>query len=184
MIINSKGYNLIFVQKQKSNDESDHEFTFIYKFKSDLNHWKYIIRAEYHVGDVFAVKFYAQQQSKSEFKYSNITNKGDVYNILVTTAKLIPTLLAEYPNASFGFTGARSIDKRTRKVEGYQHNQRFRIYRGIISSLIGTQTFTHFEYEKISGYLLINNQSRCIKQKERELVTMFHKNYNDLPDIG
>ena len=39
MIIHSKGYDLVFVQKQRSRDESDHEFTYIYKFKSELNRY-------------------------------------------------------------------------------------------------------------------------------------------------
>lgn len=184
MIINSKGYDLIFVQKQKSKDESDHLFTFIYKFKSVKNNWKYIIRAEYHTGNVFAIKFYAQQQSKSPIKYSKITNKGDIFNILVSTAKIIPDLLSKYPDASFGFTGARSVDLKAQKVENYDTNQRFRVYRMIVSSLIGTKTFTHFEYEKISSYLLINNKHSNIAYKEREFVKMFSYNYRDLPDLG
>jgi hypothetical protein len=37
-----------------------------------------LIRAEYHTEHVFALKFYAQKDSKSDFKYSNIINRGDV----------------------------------------------------------------------------------------------------------
>lgn len=54
----------------------------------------------------------------------------------------------------------------------------------IVSSLIGTKTFTHFEYEKISSYLLINNKHSNVAYKERELVKMFSHNYRDLPDLG
>lgn len=183
MIIKSQGYRLDFVQKQNSKDDSDHKFTLIYKFKSLQNNWKYIVRAEYHLGDIFAVKFYAQQQRKSDYKYSKITNKGDIYNILVTIARLIPELLPKYPNASFGFTGARSVDLKVRRVENHINNQRFRVYKEIVSNLIGSETFSHFEYEKISGYLLINNNTDT-QLKEREIIEMFSRNYNDLPDIS
>jgi hypothetical protein len=97
---------------------------------------------------VFAVKFYAQQQRKSDFKYSLITNKDDVINILVTTAKVVPELLKDFPSASFGFTGARTYDYRSNKVEDYRRNQRFRVYKSIVPKLIGSKTFTHYEYEK------------------------------------
>ena len=183
MIIFSEGYALKFIQKQKTNDESDHQFTLIYKFKSTKNKWNYIIRAEYHTGDIFAVKFYAQQHSKSDLKYSKITNKYDVLDILVTIAKLIPELLPQYPTASFGFAGARTIDEKSKKVEGYEKNQRFRVYRKVVVELIGDKTFTHYEYEKISGYLLINNANQNIAKKEKELILMFRTNYSDLPDI-
>lgn len=185
MIIQSKGYDLKFIQREPSNDKSDHLFTLIYKFKSSKNKWNYILRAEYHKGDVFAVKFYAQQHSKSDYKYSKITNNNDVINILVTTAKIIPLLLADYPEASFGFTGARTLDEKSQKVENYEKNQRFRVYRNIITELIGNKTFTHYEYEQISGYLLINNYFlKNITKKEKELVDIFQTNYINLPDIG
>lgn len=183
MIIKAQGYALKFIQKQPSTDDSDHRFTLVYKFQSSKNKWNYIVRAEYHSGDIFAVKFYAQQHSKSDYKYSKITNQYDVMDILVTTAKLIPELLIDYPSASFGFAGARTIDERSKKVESHEMNQRFRVYRNVVATLFGDQTFTHYEYEKISGYLLINNLNPNIRRKERELVTMFQSNYLDLPDI-
>ena len=184
MIITSKGYEVKFIQKQPSNDKSDHEFTLVFKFKSLKNKWNYIIRAEYPKGNIFAVKFYTQQHSKSDFKYSKITNKFDVINILVTTSKIIPIILIDYPHASFGFAGARIIDENSMKVENYDLNQRFRVYRNFVTSIIGSKTFTHYEYPKVSAYLLVNNFNANIRVKEQELVNMFRINYMDLPDIG
>lgn len=96
---------------------------------------------------------------------------------------MIPELLQKYPNASFGFTGSRSVDEKSRKVEGYANNQRFRVYCGIIHDLIGSGTFSHFAYKEISGYLLINNRNEDVEKTERQLVEMFRRNYNDLPDV-
>ncbi len=119
----------------------------------------------------------------SDLKYSLVTNKGDVSNILITCAKVVPLLLQEYPTASFGFTGARTVDRETEKVEQYDQNQRFRIYRKFTSTLFGSRTFTHFEYPQISSYLLINNYSGEVKSKERKIVKMFSDTYRNLPDI-
>lgn len=180
MIITKKGYPIQYVQKKQINDESAHLFTLIYKFHSPITGFIYIINADYHSSDVFAIKFYVKQHRRSDYKYSKITNKGDLVNILVSNARVVPELLKDYPNASFGFIGSRTIDKKSKKIEGVILNQRFRIYRNIVSSIIGTKTFQHFEYIDISGYLLINKNSGNVKHKEKELKVMFSETYPSL----
>ena len=53
----------------------------------------------------------------------------------------------------------------------------------MVVELIGDKTFTHYEYEKISGYLLINNATENVAKKEKELISMFRANYLDLLDM-
>lgn len=183
MIIKSRGYELNFITIKRIRD-STHLFTFIYKFYSPLTKLHYIVNADYHKEDVFAIKFYAKIHKKSEFKYSKIINKGDLINILLTAAKVIPVLHLKYTTASFAFSGARSIDLHSKKVENYQLNQRFRVYRGLITKVFGSGKFTNFQYEEISAYMLVNNCSSDINEKEREIVKMFTETYNELPDIG
>jgi hypothetical protein len=180
LIITKKGYQLEFVQKRQIHDESDHLFTLIYKFHSPKTGLIYIINADYHSFDVFAIKFYVKQHRRSEYKYSKITNKGDLINILISNAKIIPELLKNYTTASFGFIGSRTIDQKSRKIEGVVLNQRFRIYRRLVSAIIGTKTFEHFEYVDISGYLLINKADCNIKLKEKEIKKMFTQTYPSL----
>lgn len=67
----------------------------------------YIVYADYHEHDFIALKFYAKKDRKSNRKYSNVINKGDVANILITCAKCIPELLKIHLTASFGFIGTR-----------------------------------------------------------------------------
>lgn len=50
-------YALKFIQKEPCNDESDHLFTYIYKFYSPDIRLHYVLRAEYHSGCVFTIKF-------------------------------------------------------------------------------------------------------------------------------
>lgn len=184
MIINSRGYSLNFITKEPSKDDSDHLYSYVYKFLSPVTKLHYVVRADYHKGDFFGVKFYAKMYRKSDYKYSKITNKGDLSNILVTSAKVVPLLMKDYPNASFGFAGSRTIDRASKKVEGYDNNQRFRIYRHFCSLLFGRLTFEHYEYDQISGYLLVNKNNNNVCAKEQELIKMLSNTYNNLPDIG
>lgn len=184
MTFDLTGYELKFIQRDASNDGTAHLFTYVYKFFSPVTRYFYIVRAEYHAENVFAIKFYCKKDRGNEYRYSRLTNKGDVANILITCAQVIPTLLIKHPTASFGFVGARTLDKASKKVENYNNNQRFRVYKEIIARKFGTLTFEHIEYPEISGYLLVNR--RCgvdIAIKELAIKRMFAQTYDNLPDI-
>lgn len=183
MIFNSPGYPLRFIQKQICRDASSHLFTLIFKFYSPITRYAYILRVEYHEEQVFALKFYAQKDSKSDYKYSHIINRGDVFNILITCLKSVQIILQDYPEASFGFIGARTIDPVANRAEDYENTQRFRVYSQIEEDTIGDQTFEHFTYEVLSGYLLVNKYTGNIEDKERLIKQMFIRTYNHLLDI-
>lgn len=103
--------------------------------------------------------------------------------ILLTCLSVIPLLLKKYPEASFGFIGARGIDKASNTVEGYRKTQRFRVYRTMVNETVGPDTFEHFEYEDVSGYLLINRLAQGISKKERLMKKMFSDTYTNLLDV-
>ncbi|MBB2150879.1 hypothetical protein [Pedobacter gandavensis] len=96
---------------------------------------------------------------------------------------MIPIILKDYPDSSFGFIGARTIDFASKTVEDYKNTQRFRVYKEVVPYKIGPKTFEHIEYADISGYLLINRNSGNIDKKERNLINMFTLTYQDLLDI-
>lgn len=175
------GYNLKFIQKRKCNDLSAHLFTIVYKFYSPVTKYNYIVNADYHEEDVFAIKFYCAKDKRSDYKYNKIVNKGDLGNILMSCVKLVPILLKDYPTASFGFCGARSVDSKSKKAEKLINTQRFRVYKEIVSLKFGTRTFSHYEYEQISSYLLINNSNETISEKK--IKKMFCSTYIHLPDL-
>jgi hypothetical protein len=52
-----------------------------------------------------------------------------------------------------------------------------------VEGTIGEQTFTHYEYEEVSGYLLINRSAPNIEAKEQVISRMFAATYNELPNI-
>ena len=182
MTFDYDGYPLGFITKQPCKDETEHLFTLIYKFYSPETSYIYIVRAEYHAEDVFVIKFYCKKHRSSEFKYSTIINKGDLGNILITVAKVIPLLLNEFPTASFGFIGARTVDKKSKSVESFEENQRFVVYKEIVKAKFGNQTFLHLEYPLISAYLLLNRIGTSeLKSKEEQIKNMFIRTYPNIP---
>jgi len=177
------GYPLNFIQKEPCKDSSAHQFTYIYKFRSPVTGYNYILRADYHKEDVFGIKFYAQHHKHSDLKYSKITNRGDVQNILVSCLSVVPILLAQHSTASFGFIGSRTVDKASQRVEGHQNTQRYRIYKELIKEKIGEITFEHVDYKQLSGYLLLNRAAGNPKIKESAIVDMFTETYNNLLNV-
>lgn len=183
MIITKSGYDIKEVHYEPCNDNSEHLLTVVFKFKSLENKFNYIIRAEFHKEKVFAIKFYPQYLSKSDYRYRLITNRGDLVNILVTTAKVAPFLLKRYPDVSFCFAGARSFDRKSKRVEDYRKNQRFTLYSHFVKQLIGNKTFTHYSFEEVSGYMLINNKEKDVELKKKKIATIMKSCYNDLHNV-
>lgn len=130
MKITHKGYPLKFIQTHPvpSYDTTCHIKTYVFKFRSKKTKFHYIVRAELHELDFFAIKFYAKRHRKSDRKYQIVVNKGDVAGVVVTAAKVIPYLLRLFPKASFGFFGSRTFDTRSNRLEPLQNNQRFKLY--------------------------------------------------------
>lgn len=178
-------YALKFIQKEPCNDKSDHLFTYTYKFYSPDTRLHYVLRAEYHSGSVFAIKFYCKAHRRSDFKYNIIINRGHCLKILNTCLSLLPELLKKYPQASFALNSSRSVElgSSQKLTEDIKENQRYRIYKNFIQSRIGKHTFTHLYYPEISSYLLINNHYPDIDIKEQEILQMFQRTYRSLPDI-
>ena len=180
MQITTRPYPLKFIQTHPVKDETYHLKSFVFKFHSSKNKLHYIVRAEYHRHDFFAIKFYAKKDRRSDNKYSKVVNKGDVAGVLVTSASVIPYLLKEYPNASFGFMGSRTIDSKSLKVESYINNQRYRLYKYHLPQLIGDETFKHIAFENSSAYALLNKKNADLVSYEVMVKSMLISVYNDI----
>lgn len=181
MTFDFPGYELKFVQRCRCTDETAHLCTYIYKFHSPVTHYHYIVRAEQHEHDVFAIKFYCKKDRKSEYKYSKIVNKGDLGNIIMSCAKLIPVLLKAFPAASFSFAASRSVDTQSLSVEDLGKTQRYRLYSYMIPLKFGHRTFKHIAYDAISCYLLYNKRSAASLD---EIEDMFKRTYTNLGDLN
>lgn len=183
MEITTNGYPIQFIQTKPVRDETAHCRTYVFKFFSPVTKLHYIALAEEHLYDFFALKFYSKKDRKSDFKFFKIINRGDVANIIVSAAKVIPEILKIRNNASFGFVGARSVDLESNRVEKIRNNQRFKIYSYHIPQLIGTKTFEHITYNEASAYLLLNRKVKKREKRIRQLSEMLTTTYPDLHNV-
>ena len=71
----------------------------------------------------------------------------------------------------------------SKRVEDFSNTQRFRVYTKIVEQKIGFDTFAHFSYAEISGYLLVNLEAGDIQSKEKSLIRMFADTYENLLDV-
>ncbi len=183
MTFDYPGYPVKFIQKDACRDSSKHLFNLVYKFFSPVTKYHYIIIAACHEENVFAIKFYCKKDRRSDFKYSKTTNKGDLGNIIISCLAVLPDILERYPAASFAFSGASSVDLNVKKRERSSPTQRYRIYKYIASTIIGQDTFEHFQYDEASSYLLVNRAAGDIMNKERACVKVFSETYLHLDEI-
>lgn len=185
MIITSKGYPLKFIQTEPVgfSDTTCHIKSYIFKFFSPKTKLLYIVRAEEHENDFFTIKFYAKKDRKSDRKYFNVINKGDVIPIVVTATKSIPEILKFNNKASFGFIASRGIDLNSNKIESVGLNQRFKLYEKHIPQLIGNKTFQHISYKEASSYALINRSVGDVKKYESIIKYKLERDYVDLVNL-
>lgn len=139
-----------------------------------------MIRAEYFKTDTFAIKFYPKHCKKRKDRYSVITNVGDARNILYTVGSVFSMLIEKSPDSSIALTSTRSFDTTTNRVEPLNVNQRYRIYSSYLTRYVGNQTFTHFKYDEISCYLLVNNRVGNVSAKATEIEESFKRTFPDL----
>lgn len=175
MTFDFPGYELHFVQRARCKDGTAHIATYIYKFYSPITRHIYIVRAEYHRTNFFSVKFYCKKDRKSTYKYSIIVNKGDLGNIIMSCAKVIPMLLDKYPTSSFAFAASRSYDVKSKTIEPLHCTQRYRLYCEMVPKKFGQKTFSHHTNDDISSYLLYNRSSTF---SLTEIQNMLKETYN------
>lgn len=184
MIITTEGYELVFRHRERSKNIPLKE-TFYYIFFTTSGE-KYVVLYEYYMNDVFAVKFFPRSFRKSHYKYNKLTNSHDAIKVLKTIGKAIPSLLQEFPHASFSFCGARLIDIRDPNsfIEPLDQNQRFRIFSAMVQSLIGFETFYHVQIKDYSSYLLLNKQMSeyAASIKAQNIIKMFCDHFAEFPD--
>jgi hypothetical protein len=187
---NSQGYDLKFIQKDRCRQSDEHLFVYIFKFNSPVTKLNYIVRAEYYDEDYCAVKFYIQQQSKSEKKYNILINNtpSDIANILITTSKCMLYVLKLHPLCSFGFIASPTYEIKFGKrvlVENVNNNQRFKVYKHAISRLFDGRKFTEYYNTFISSILLVNNKNEGLDEKRRLIEADFSRRWRvyPLPDM-
>lgn len=176
-MFDSEPYELKHIQKSSPKASDDFVFVEIFKFFTK-NKLKYVIRAEMHEHNVFAVKYYASKHKLLEDKYNRLTNDYDANRIIITCASVLIKLLKGYPTASFAFNGSRTVDTVRDKIENLNNNQRFRIYSYVTDAMVGRETFEHYSFEGVSSYLLVNKKHYQDTEQGKDIIkNMFTTTY-------
>ena len=131
---------------------------------------------ELYNGSIYVIKYYAACHAASQHKYNLILNDERPAPIIRTCVDIMLRLYDVDPNASFGFIGSNSVNKKRkgRVVEEDKMNtQRFRIYQMVIFNFFGPKTFEHARSVKHSAYLLINRHQQPIEQFKQQVEKMF-----------
>lgn len=124
----------------------------IYRFKTVSNR-TYIVRLEEYDMNLFAIKFYPNDQKNSTKRYQMLTYQNDARRIFNTCINVGFALLRENESASLIFRGEPQKD------EALSETQRYRVYRMFAFYLFNPENFYHHYDDKNSLYLLLNKKN-------------------------
>lgn len=152
-----------------------------YSFKASVR--RYLVIVELYNNDIYVIKYHAICHKKSKDKYSFIYNDEKATQIIRTCINIMLDFYKQNKNASFGFIGANSNKKSTKKgtiIEPKSNTQRYRIYKTLMFNFFGKKTFAHSLNKKYSAYLMINRNNKKIRIFKREAQIIFSKAYLNL----
>lgn len=152
-------YPYRFVMNELSHDEYIIR-TSIYTFRSTKSNLVYLVRVEDYKMDIYIIKFYLKSNQNSPLKYNLLTNTFEPRRIIDTCISILMEIFRKDPRASFGFIGANRIG------ENEANTKRYNVYKKIVTTYMGAETFYHHYNIDKSAYILIN------KDKLKEIPTL------------
>ena len=175
-----KGYRFNLVDKRETPKESV-LITWKYNFKTDKR--RYVVLVEKYQYNVYIIKYYAACHTKSKYKYTYLFNDEKPARIIRTCIDILLKYYKEDKDASFGFIGAYSTNKKkngNKIIEPPSNTQRYRIYRMLMFNYFGRESFTHATNKKHSAYLIINKKVGKIREFKKKTEAMFTKLYLEI----
>ena len=142
-------YPYRFVMNEPSHD-SFIVCTSIYTFRSTKSNLVYLVRVERYKMDIYIIKFYLKSNQNSPHKYNLLTNTFEPRRIINTCISILMDIFHQNPSASFGFVGANRLG------EPEANTKRYTIYKKIVTTYMGSETFYHHYNVDKSAYILIN----------------------------
>lgn len=185
-------YKLIRYQKYKL--ESPQKGLFSYHFRTRFG-FRYIVDVELFDNQFYIVKYYYTGHRRCKKKFNIHTRYwfdgkhhyyNDGFRILSTCMSIMINIHKTNTNASFGFIGATSMEKK--KIEGKRKKEwfcvedidktkRFRIYRIKCFTLFSPENFDFLHDEKCSSFIIKNKKCTI---SNSEINNCFNDFYLDL----
>jgi hypothetical protein len=167
-------YSYRFLRKQYFNSPNSCLEKSHYDFR-DSSNIRYMVEVEQYAYQVFVVKFYPKYLALyGDKKFQLLTNNNAaVSRIILTCIEIMLEILRKYPNASFGFLGARLVNEHSA-----DNTKRFRLYSIVMASVFSPVNFEHHQYTKESCYLMLSKKMQAIlpdlkKQIEDLFLSMY-----------
>jgi hypothetical protein len=107
-----------------------------------------------------------------------------VSKILRTVLDIALSIRNEDQFASFAFIGAFKIsDNKRKEAETTEETQRYRIYKGMVEHLFGSETFRHIYQSRTNSYLLVSKSSEQPDDLDNRIIDMFVEIYPDVSSL-
>lgn len=141
----------------------------------------YLVRIHRYSYNAYVVKFHLRDHKKDSKKYHRILNYFESQGVLRTVIEICIKVLGDNPKASFAFIGVPKISPQDGKSEPdtMPKNQRFRVYKKLAETFLGTVQFDHIEAEEMNAYLLINRSDDSVEDLPGTIKRMFIDVYQD-----
>ena len=150
--------------------------TIIYSFRSEKR--RCIVVAETYKLSTYAVKFYPVSHKLSPKKYNILLNDYHPAPVIRTCVNIMLDILNKNDKANFGFVASNTIEGNY--IEPKYYNQRFRIYKKLMSYWFPDDLFLHTINEENITYLLLNRKNQNLESLAKSIVEMFIRNYEEL----
>lgn len=160
----------------------------IYSFDSKSGR-RYLVEIHEHPNRVFVVKFYLRLHKNQPKKYNFLTAFNEAGGVLRTVIDICIHFREKYNDASFAFIGVPTIgeltvQKEQEELTGEKYHltnvKRFKVYKMLTETFMGTQTFTHVSSPDSNSYLLIDKQK---EDQAEAIIEMLSGIYEDLGDL-
>jgi hypothetical protein len=148
----------------------------IYKFSTEKGN-AYLVEVYEHGQKVFIIKFYLREHKNQPTKFHALTNLREWGGVLRTVVDICIHTHSTNENASFAFIGVPKLDEQSEPHKS--NNQRFRGYKRMTETFMGTATFNHIESEEANAYLLLNKGNG----NAESVIQMLTNIYQDIGDL-
>ncbi len=143
----------------------------------------YLVEIEKYKHNTFVIKYFLKKHKKNKYRYNLLSGEFKCRPIVMTVINILMDILNRHVAGSFAFIGAHTTNRKGKDLETKNNTKRFRVYRRLVENKIGPKTFTHYQSENGSGYLLINNQLPDVNKAKDNITAMFKREYPELSGL-
>lgn len=144
----------------------------------------YLVEIEKFKLNTFVIKFFLKKHKKNKHRYNLLSNEYKCRMVVMTIVNILLDVLRTNKDCNFAFIGSNTTDNRGNEKESKNKTKRFRVYRRVVENKIGPKTFSHFQSEQGSSYLLVNNATENVNDTKEKISNMFKREFPQLVNMS